>query len=174
MKCQACSVRAATVHYSEMVDDVLAQEIHLCEECHALQKPGSTDILSMISGAMAPTAKASAEAAPAPPCPLCGLTYAAFRTRGRLGCPQCYDTFRAQLEPLLEKIHGSTQHAGKSPFDSGSPLRSQERVVLSLRRKLQEAVKAENYEAAAAIRDQLRRAEQGETLPDGTAEGASG
>ena len=37
-------------------------------------------------------------------CPACGLKYAQFRADGRLGCPAEYDTFRAALEPILERV----------------------------------------------------------------------
>lgn len=173
MKCQACQVRAATVHYSEMgMDDKLTREIHLCEECYAVQKPGGPDILGLITGAMAGGPR-PAEDPGTQACPQCGLTYATFRTRGRLGCPQCYEVFRVQLEPLLEKIHGGLQHLGKSPFDAGAGDRSRDRLVLSLRRKLQEAIRNENYELAAGVRDQLRRAELGEDAAfEGTVERA--
>lgn len=182
MMCQACNTRAATVHYAEMVDDKLDREIHLCEECYAAQKPAASPEVpaflgSVVGASLGPavsvTAGAGTTAEPAAACPQCGLSYAAFRTRGRLGCPQCYEAFRAQLEPLLERIHTGLQHTGKSPFDAGgapgadaaaTKARAKEKAILGLRRKLQEAIRAEDYERAASLRDQLRRAEIGEDV----------
>jgi len=82
-----------------------------------------------------------------------------FRARGRLGCPQCYEVFRASLEPLLEKIHGGTQHVGKAPDESSAVDRSRERRLLELRRDLQTSVREERYEQAAKLRDELTRLE---------------
>lgn len=160
MKCQSCQARAATVHYTEISDNKESREIHLCEECYAKQKPGSTDLLGLVSGALAAPAPA-AEEATGQACAQCGLTYAAFRNRGRLGCPACYDAFRASLEGLLERIHGAVQHRGKSPFEGAREDRSRERQVVALRRRLQDAIREENFELAARLRDELRRAEAG-------------
>src|SRR6185503_16026073 len=92
-------------------------------------------------------------------CPSCELPYAEFRSRGRLGCPQCYDVFRAALEPLLEKIHGQGKHVGKAPGGPPAGDRSREKHLVALRRQLQAAVKDENYELAAKLRDELKKAE---------------
>ena len=62
----------------------------------------------------------------------------------------------------LEKIHGGKVHMGKTPVDGAATDRTRERAILSLRRKLQDAIRQENYELAASLRDELRRAEEGE------------
>jgi len=49
-------------------------------------------------------------------CPNCKLTYKDFKKIGRLGCSECYLSFKKYLVPLLKRIHGSTLHIGKSPF----------------------------------------------------------
>jgi protein arginine kinase activator len=45
-------------------------------------------------------------------CPECGMTYQEFRIKGRFGCVKCYDAFESGLSPLLEKVHGATEHVG--------------------------------------------------------------
>lgn len=163
MKCQSCTKRAATVHYTEISEDKQSTEIHLCEDCYNKQKPGgSADILGLISGVFSGAGR-TADDPGALTCPGCGLTYASFRQRGRLGCPTCWETFAEPLTALLEKIHnGGTRHVGKSPFGDGSsaPDRTAEREIVALRRKLQDAIKGENYELAASLRDELKQAEE--------------
>lgn len=165
MKCQVCQTRAATVHYTVLTDG--PRSYHLCEECYAMQKPAGaeTDSLGMIAAALTSGPAAApgnpAEVVAAQVCTECGLTYATFRNRGRLGCPSCYDAFRAHLEPLLEKIHGGKAHVGKSPGEGAVEDRSRDRQLIALRRKLQDAIQQENYELAASLRDELRRAETG-------------
>lgn len=173
MKCQSCQTRAATVHYTDLSDAGL-REFHLCEECYAVQKPQGSDTIGMIASALS-GATSSVREEPAPPaCGQCGLTYVAFRGRGRLGCPMCYETFRPSLEPLLEKIHnGGKTHMGKTPFETGARDRGRERLLISLRRKLQEAIQQENYELAASLHDELRRAEGGAAARE-PAPGAAG
>jgi protein arginine kinase activator len=161
MRCQSCQTRAATVHYTELLEGGL-REFNLCEDCYALKKPHGTDMIGMLAEALAPAVAGTVrEEAMAQACANCGLTYAAFRSRGRLGCPLCYESFRPALEPLLEKIHGGRAHVGKSPVDGGGGDRTRERLLISLRRKLQDAIQQENYELAASLRDELRKAEDG-------------
>jgi protein arginine kinase activator len=81
-----------------------------------------------------------------------------FRAEGRLGCPHDYEVFRAGLKPLLERIHRSDRHVGKSPRHySPNPVRETE--LIELRSQLRRAVEAEAYEEAARLRDLLRQKE---------------
>jgi protein arginine kinase activator len=92
-------------------------------------------------------------------CPHCGMNYPEFRTRGRLGCPEDYRVFQKGLEPLLEKIHGSTQHIGKIPSNAGKEV-ARQKTLRKLRHDLDKAVKLEAYEDAASIRDEIRKLEE--------------
>jgi len=92
-------------------------------------------------------------------CEVCGLTYSQFRKKGLLGCPSCYEVFADVLEPLLERAHGGeSQHLGKIPARAGDDQARQQRL-LQLRRELDRSVRAEQYETAARIRDQVRQLE---------------
>ncbi len=159
MDCQSCKERQATVHLTEIIDNKEKRELHLCEQC--AQQHGTTgmEIMGLISSAFGPAAKTSGAEAGDAKCSSCGLAYSEFRARGRLGCPQCYDVFRTALESLLEKIHGKDKHVGKIPGGSSTADRSHEKHLVSLRRRLQAAVKGEDYELAAKLRDELKRAE---------------
>ena len=48
-------------------------------------------------------------------CARCGFTQADFKKAGRLGCPECYQTFSEALEGLLKTMHKGTRHVGKAP-----------------------------------------------------------
>ena len=48
-------------------------------------------------------------------CSRCGLPYEDFRKFGRLGCGECYTSFKEHLTGLLRKIHGSNKYLGKTP-----------------------------------------------------------
>lgn len=168
MDCQSCHSRKATVHLTDIVNNKEKREVHLCEQCHSQQQGTSgMEIMGLISSAFGAAAKtAGAETAAEPTCATCGLAYSEFRSRGRLGCPQCYEVFRTALEPLLEKIHGKCQHVGKTPGGPAAADRSREKHVVALRRQLNAAVKDENYELAARLRDDLKRAEAAAGEPD--------
>lgn len=122
-------------------------------------------------------------------CPECGTTYPEFRQSGLLGCPECYKAFEAQLGPLLERAHeGGTHHVGKMPKrallgeESEQPARKpgtlkkpaesvlggpEQRAgrISVLRKQLDEAVRTEQYERAAKVRDELRRLTELEGQP---------
>src|SRR5688572_1513632 len=99
-------------------------------------------------------------ASPAPRCPSCGISFAEFREKGRLGCPNDYEFFEEHLTPLLEKIHGATEHRGRLPQGSLDAAGKRNDLLLRLRRDLLQAVKGEQYEAAARLRDEIRRVEE--------------
>ena len=98
-------------------------------------------------------------------CPNCGMTYESFRKMGRLGCSQCYETFKGYLQPLLKKIHGSSQHFGKAPVKAPKIAVKEKKAVYSieeLKAKMQKAIQAEEFEEAAKLRDQIRELEKRE------------
>ncbi|MEM9373010.1 MAG: UvrB/UvrC motif-containing protein [Planctomycetota bacterium] len=111
---------------------------------------------------------------PAVRCASCGTTYAAFKESGLLGCPGCYDAFGDRLGPLIERAHeGGCHHVGKFPRRALRDCRSlgdsdRVRVLLgdarergerleAVRKSLSKAVRDEDYERAAMLRDELGR-----------------
>lgn len=158
--CQHCKQNPATIHFTE-IKDAEKRELHVCESCAQAQNITTGPLMAalppMLAGLVKPTKGSSA---PAPRCPTCGITFAEFREKGRLGCPHDYEFFREGLEPLLEKIHGSTTHKGRLPRGAGAASAPRGDRLLRLRRELQAAVKAEQYETAARLRDEIRKTEQ--------------
>lgn len=91
-------------------------------------------------------------------CPECGLTYNEFTRVGRLSCGKCYETFRSKLEPIMVQLHGAANHVGQTP-DEPADEHQQVHEAERLRELLQEAIDAEQYEKAAALRDRLEQLE---------------
>ncbi len=163
MVCDVCSKNPATVHLTEIVDDQMT-ELHLCEPC-ARQKSEQMESQFGLSDLLAGLAdfekKAPDKEEVSLKCKSCGLTYADFKKIGRLGCSECYASFRKYLAPLLKRIHGSCQHVGKCPSQvkaaAGVKQTKKEDVSLpELKEKLQNAIAEENFEEAARLRDQIR------------------
>lgn len=94
-------------------------------------------------------------------CPLCGHTYSDFRNSGKLGCGECYNTFRAPLSVTLKQIHQNPVHKGKVPKTYDEKIRKK-RELENLKAELSTAVKAEDYEAAAKIHKRIKDLERGE------------
>ena len=161
MLCDLCGKNQATVHLTEIIDDQIS-ELHLCEECarrksvQMEQQFGLADLLAGLAEFGQP--KETAEAAGLK-CPNCGLSYQDFKRIGHLGCGECYSSFRKYLLPLLKKIHGSTQHLGKSPYRV-VPRAGKKVGLAELRARITKAIEKEEFEEAARLRDKIRELEK--------------
>jgi protein arginine kinase activator len=154
MKCDLCD-KEAVVHLTQVVNGAM-KEVHLCEE-HAvaqgidINSPISiTDILMGLSG---PQKTIASELSLA--CPRCGMARDEFRKTGRLGCPECYKTFMAELTMAIKAMHHSGQHVGKIPAREGTQTRMKSKIA-RLQKDLEAAVAREDFEKAAKLRDQIK------------------
>ncbi len=172
MKCQHCD-KPATFHITELTEPDGPVVLHLCEDhARVYLAQGSDDSpstalanmlaqqlkIEQLSDKISETEQKT--------CPVCGITFAQFRSGGRLGCPHDYEFFKEELEPLLINIHGSAVHRGKRPVRTAGASGHQNELV-QLRREMKEAIDREDYEAASRIRDQIKQLEN-ETNPDQT------
>jgi protein arginine kinase activator len=165
MLCELCKQSQATVHLTEIVNEQMT-ELHLCEAC-ANQKGAQVEshfgLSDLLSGLAEFSKSPESEEVSTKACPNCGMTYDDFRKVGRLGCSECYTTFKRNLSTLLKRIHGSPIHLGKSPMRLIKPSKVGKSELLELKRKLEEAIEKEEFEEAAKLRDQIRRCEQQES-----------
>jgi protein arginine kinase activator len=161
MQCQICKKNDATIHLTEITDGERT-EMHICESCAAEQGiavKSHIPLNELLSGLLA--AQPSDDDLSGQPeqvqCPHCGLTLAQFRKEAVLGCPYDYEVFEKSLLPLIEKAHdGKTTHCGKLP--SRTPKDTKKQVeLLNLRQQLEAAVKSEDYEQAAKLRDKINK-----------------
>ena len=164
MLCELCKQTQATVHLTEIVNEQMT-ELHLCEAC-ANQKGAQVEshfgLSDLLSGLADFSKTQEPEEVVTKACPNCGMTYDDFRKVGRLGCAECYATFKRSLGSLLKRIHGSPIHVGKSPIRLLKPSKMAKSELVELKRKLERAIEGEEFEEAAKLRDQIRRAEQQE------------
>jgi protein arginine kinase activator len=165
MICDRCHERPAAIFLTKVVNGDRT-ELHLCNEC---AEKGDSEffkdmsLISILANLAGSKQKQQTEAAPAVACENCGFTLERFRREGKLGCEQCYRQFTADLTPMMRKIHGSLQHTGKRPETSAAfrvPLEKKRVNKLEeLKLHLKQAVKAEEYEQAAVLRDEIRAME---------------
>lgn len=94
-----------------------------------------------------------------PRCPVCSFALSDFSKSGRLGCSECYLTFRPSIERALKQIHFTNSHEGKIPSKAGKELKVK-RHLENLKNQLQEAVKKEDYELAAKIHREIKQMEK--------------
>lgn len=163
MQCQSCDKNEAVIHHTKVVDNEM-QVQHLCQACaleHGIDATAPQPSAPLVDF-LAQIGKGVAEEATTAACPSCGMTQAQLKQLGRLGCATCYSHFEHHLRNLLRRLHGGTQHVGKVSGAPDSDEVDRKAQAQSLRRSLQRAVEAEDFEHAAALRDQIRRLEAAE------------
>ena len=169
MLCEGCQKRPSTVHVTKIVNGNKT-EMNLCEICaqennavvFGLEPKNwmlQNFFADLFSQPMLGKHTVGSEQSQQIKCEHCGYTDAQLSKVGKLGCSDCYQTFADQLEPLLRRVHGNSQHKGKIPKRTGGSIELRKRIE-ELKRELQTSVSAEEYEKAAEIRDELRGLEQ--------------
>jgi len=167
MLCQECGKNKANVHLTKIVNNQKT-EIYLCQDC--AQKKGefsfAEDPLSLhnfltgfLGGEYPQQETPEGGLVGVSDCPNCGLSYSEFREKGRLGCARCFENFEEQLTPLIKRIHGREEHRGKLPARTGGLIRKK-REIEKKRQEMEKAVREENFEEAARIRDEIKKLEK--------------
>lgn len=161
MMCDECGTRPAVFHLAIIVSGE-KQEKNLCPTCMASMKQqfptlDFTGFAGLLSGFFEAAKKSSANKEPELDiqCESCGTTYETFKKTGLLGCANCYENFHEPLEKVLHRIHGHTKHEGKVPGGIAESLSLRVNVD-RLKEQLVKAIAAEEYEAAAELRDRIR------------------
>jgi protein arginine kinase activator len=165
--CTACQKALATIVIMDLNAGSLVGQQHLCAACAEnlgvvqpkTQIKVSSEVLENLLGNLK-GAKTTARERSKTVCPGCGMSAADFKTKGRLGCPRCYETFRGELIPVLQRVHESAVHRGRLPGRVASRERGPADGLAEIRRRLEDAVRGERYEEAARLRDELREAER--------------
>lgn len=168
MLCDICKKKQATVHITEIINNKMT-ELHLCEDCakeKSFQMEQHFGLADLLAGLSDIEVSLKEDQKSALKCSNCGLSYEDFRKIGRLGCSQCYDSFKENLEPLLKRIHRATKHSGSAPLKRKSSKTSsdgkesknnitEESKIEILKQQMAEAVKKEAFEEAAKLRDMI-------------------
>lgn len=161
MVCDICGKNEATVHLTEIINNEVTK-LHLCEEC-AREKASEMEehfgLAELLAGLADFGVQLESDETTKVKCHSCGFTFMDFKKVGRLGCGECYETFKKSLTPLLRRIHGSDQHYGKAPSKAqkGAKVRDD---IQELKTRLQKAIQMEEFEEAARLRDQIKELEK--------------
>ena len=172
MLCEKCKKRTATVFYNENLNGKM-QSYSICGECATkLREKGELqDITSMVGSLADPFSKLhdqfftgffgmpSQKAIQAnKKCPVCEATYAEISRSGKVGCAHCYQTFSDELAPLIVSVHGNGEHVGCVPARQRARI-ERSKLLEKRRNDLREAIGREDFERAAALRDEIRTLE---------------
>lgn len=168
MLCDICKKREATIHIKE-VKNGKCISTNLCPEC-AKEKElqgglgafgfNLAEVIFNV-GKMAgenntPEPQEKKEKKPALRCPVCSWTLAKMRrSGGKLGCPECYKTFKKWVDTAIEQTQRGAVHVGKHPAHCGRSAGAIKLEIDKLQLDLASAVSAEEYEKAAQYRDRI-------------------
>lgn len=179
MMCSNCGKKEANFMYTEIINGV-KKEIRLCSDCAdklgflesmSFNMP-SLDFSSFIGdflneyNTLMPSIFSERERVLK--CSECGMDYDEFLRTGRFGCSNCYDVFQQEIEPLLKQLHGDTRFLGKKSNNNLKASRLKELETIekvennkldTLKEELKQAIRVEDYEKAAKIRDEIKALE---------------
>lgn len=149
MLCDKCKTNIASNFFTKNMNGQIT-EYHLCNSC--AQKFTNVnffldDLLGSFMSASnnSPKLKNGQEK-----CTKCGVTFDDIIKTGKVGCDNCYTQFREMLIPSIKKLHTNTKHIGSSPSSSTASSK-----ISMLKSKLEIAIKNQDFELAAQLRDQI-------------------
>ena len=161
--CQRCQKETASVHVTEINAQGAKAETHLCEGCakvNGVPAVPAPSVFALFKELMEKTNTVSRTRDRQ--CPQCGMTFGEFKTKGRFGCAHDYEVFQSRVIPLLDRIHGSSEHVGES--DAAAAVQQVSDTTATelkrLRKDLLRVIKNEEYEEAARIRDRIQTLEK--------------
>lgn len=166
MLCQSCNKNKATTHIKTINNGEL-KEYMLCNECaEKLGYSNAMDFLQFSLGNFLGSVLGNGSKRQETiqdrniiRCKQCGSSFEEISNRGKFGCAECYDTFKNELIPFVERIHGNTTHVGKIPSSAGENVKLKNNIK-NLKRQLKEAVSKQEFERAAEIRDAIKKIEE--------------
>ncbi len=142
--------------YTKLVGDK-SQKIHLCAECADEKGITNLDNFDLSDVLMSDIEKADAdenEAVDQNECTECGFTLQDLRKIGRLGCSSCYQLFGSEVKSMIGTMHHGETHEGKVPKGMLLVIEAKSKIE-NLQSQLDKAIKAEEYEKAGELKNQL-------------------
>lgn len=169
MQCDFCDSKA-TVFFTQIIEGV-TQKANLCDACASSQGVTDPDGF-LLPGLEMPTADSPPGSLAIPPgeaaaprmdgktcCPTCGFAFDDLKKTGRLGCSECYQFFRTEIKHNLTGMHKGISHSGRVPQGMVEAFQKRQQLE-KLEKEMAASISAEDYEKAAALRDQISQLEQ--------------
>ncbi len=183
MLCERCKIREANIQYTEVINGIKTDH-HFCAQCARELDFGPYSAIfdsdfplgKLLSGLLGVGAEShEQQISHQVICPTCGTSYDEFVKNSRFGCADCYGVFDILISENIKQLQGNDTHKGKHPkyhikneegafsveladtSQAGDEKEADpEEQIRVLEARLKAAVLKEEYEAAAAYRDQIR------------------
>ena len=176
MLCDNCKKNNATTHLKTIINGEVFEQ-HLCSDCakeKGVEKEFNLEnpLLSLMNSVFGED-KIKISGQEVKHCKGCNSTLDDIINIGKLGCADCYETFKSELLPYLKRIHGETKHIGKIaytvneekdkdtiPADKKAENNNESADSLStLKEELKNLISEEKFEQAAIVRDKIKALE---------------
>ncbi|WP_049408666.1 UvrB/UvrC motif-containing protein [Staphylococcus pettenkoferi] len=94
-------------------------------------------------------------------CPGCHMTLNDIAHVGKLGCPECYATFKEDIIDIVRRVQGGQfEHIGKTPHSSYKKLALKKQIEEKTS-YLNQLVEEQAFEQAAVVRDEIKALKEG-------------
>jgi len=161
--CDQCGQGDACIQYTEVANGEVSK-LNLCENCamsNGLLGDRETEGVDALISHLSQSELAGAATTHVEECPTCQWTWKQFEDSGLLGCEDCYKTFAMQLTRMLREGHDAPLHAGPGRRRASDP----SALLPELRSLLEQAVREEDYEKAAEMRDRINQLQASQQAP---------
>lgn len=180
MKCDICHINEASITIQGDVPGMGRKELHICQNCAA--KQGSDVMEGIVKGLgltgifqdmvkslgdnlamdVADDEVESRDDILKTPCPNCGTSLGELKKTGRTGCPDCYENFFEIIIEALENMHKGIVHIPRESQRGAIDPEVGNVVDLTLKisrkqKAIERAIKLENFEEAALLRDEIMK-----------------
>ena len=128
MKCQRCKEREANVQIMQQIAGKKPQTFMLCDVCArelGISMPTfpmtgkvSSNPFAVMGNIFQSNFGLGADEVsekPASRCSKCKMTFEEFKRTGYLGCPDCYEAFASQMDPVFTRTQMGKKHIGRKP-----------------------------------------------------------
>ncbi len=160
MNCDRCG--KPSVYHSTLIVNGVSQTTNLCRECAIKEGVFDASPTSIFDELFMPFADILPfEKVKNIVCPVCKTSLKEFKQTHKLGCPNCYDVFKEEIEKIVSKIAPFSTHKQEpiKKLKSTKKKESKAQTILELRNQMAQAVKEERYEDAAKIKKQIKALE---------------
>ncbi len=161
MNCDKCG--KPSVYHSKLIVNGVSQTTNLCRDCAIKEGVFSTET-TMFDDFFAPFADLlSFEKVADIVCPVCKTTLRQFKSSLKLGCPNCYEAFKNEVNSTLKRIAPNENHKQEKLNDyikkqAKKPVTKQEKIA-ALRVEMAQAIKEERYEDAGKLKKKIQKLE---------------
>ena len=159
MICDMCKLNEAKISVEQVADGV-TKNIYLCPACSQRLGFGMFSKTIDISITKILEANDNDDGRKSEQCPVCGLSFREIESKKMIGCPECSSFFKAEIMEILGKKKKNLKYSGFITDEQSSETFFETHSSEELHEELKKAVETEDYERAAALRDEIKALEK--------------